>query len=68
MTWSSTACELGVAEGGEVGRRSEGAVGSQDGRLPDLQMDVAGAGRDGMPKHVVEIHGQLCIGTSQMWL
>ena len=60
--------ELGVAEGAEAGRRSELAVDAQDGRLPDLQVDVAGAGRDGMPKHVVEIHGQLCIGTSQMSL
>jgi hypothetical protein len=40
----------------------EGAIRAQDGRLPDLRMDVAGAGRDGMPKHVVEIHGRFCIG------
>ncbi len=57
--------EVGLAERGPALERRQLAVAPEHGRLPELQVDVAGAELDGAFEQGVEIHGgTACIGTA----
>ena len=50
--------EVCIGESNHVSHRLQPAVAAQEGRLPDLEMDVTRAALDGAPQNRIQIHGQ----------